>query len=169
MTDHLDRILELSAGRGLPDPSPDGVPCCDAYALLGAEHCTCWEKVYEGEQAEPRPGAEPETRKRMCGDCAFRPGSPELRDSDHAVCGYADLVRIMLNEAESFWCHDGLRRVVGMRHPNGMTVPLDATDGVVAYDPPIVDGIPYRLDGQPGLRCAGLAAERKKLQRRANG
>lgn len=164
MTD-IDRILHMSAARGLPDPSPDGVPCCDGYAYLGYEHCMCWEPVYDDGQADPHIGVEPTTRRRMCSDCAFRPDSPELRDSDRAVCGYYDLLRIALNEDESFWCHDGLRKVVAMRHPNGLTVPVDQTDGVVAYEPPIIDGIPYQLDGQPGLRCAGLAAQRMRLRK----
>lgn len=161
MSHTLDEILNLSAGRGLPDPCPDGVPCCDGYAYLGFEHCTCWDVVYEGDQQEPQRHAEHQTRPSMCADCAFRPGSPERRDSDQAVCDSTDLLRLVHNPDEVFACHDGLRRAIGWRHPNGMYVEHDPQDGVVAYSPPIEGRRAYRLDGTPALHCAGLAAARK--------
>jgi hypothetical protein len=33
----------------------------------------------------------------------------------------------------------------------------------VSYDPPQIDGIPYKANGQPGERCAGWAARRVQL------
>lgn len=162
MSKSLGEILCLSAERNLPDPSPDGVPCCDGYAYLGYQHCTCWEQVYEGHQAEPRRDAEQVVRPGgMCTDCAFRPGSPERRDSRHAVCDSGDLMRVVHNREETFACHDGLRRGIGWRHPNGMFIPYQAADGVVAYCPPIEGRRAYKLDGSPAFHCAGLAAARR--------
>lgn len=156
-------ICNASAFTGieLPDPCPDGVPCCDGYAYLGRDHCTCWERVHDQVQKPPITGMEPATGARMCGDCAFRPGSPERTDSDHAVAGAGDLLRIVHNPQEAFWCHTGLRRIVALAHPNGYRVEIGAVDGVTPYDPPIVDGVPYAADGRPALRCAGLAAARR--------
>ena len=157
----LHDILDMSEARRLPDPTPDGVPCCDASAMLGPEHCTCWERVHDQIQKPPILGMEPTTRLQMCGDCAFRPGSPERTDSDHAVCDSGDLMGIVLDPSQSFWCHNGIRSTIALQHPNGMRVDREPVDGVVAYDPPIVDGVPYQADGQPAFRCAGLAAARR--------
>jgi hypothetical protein len=148
-------------GIALPDPCPDGVPCCDGYADVGPDHCTCWERVHDQIQKPPITDMEPSTRARMCGDCAFRPGSPERADSDHAVAGATELLACVHDPERSFWCHDGLRRIVALAHPNGLRVEIDAQGGVTPYDPPIVDGVPYRADGQPALHCAGLAAARR--------
>jgi len=158
---HIDHLLDMLDARELPDPCPDGVPCCDAYAMFGPERCTCWAPVYNTEQAPPRPELEHATRERMCADCAFRPGSPERTDSAHAVAGSDQLLTCVLDERQAFYCHDGLRFGVAMRHPNGMTVPIEVRDGVVAYYPPIIDGRPYQADGTPALHCAGLAAARR--------
>jgi len=152
---------EALTGIELPDPCPDGVPCCDGYAYLGPDHCTCWEREHNLPQALPAVGVEPATRDRMCSDCAFRPGSPERTDSDHAVAGAGDLMRLVDDPDGAFWCHAGMRHIVALVHPNGRRVEVPVTGGVTPYDPPIIDGVPYRADGQPGLRCAGLAAARR--------
>lgn len=157
----LREILHMMAERDLPDAT-DGVPCCDAYAIFGPTYCTCWEVVYEDGQAEPQRDAEPVVRPGgMCGDCAFRPGSPERRDSEKAVCDSSDLTRIVYDDGQTFACHDGLRRAIGQRHPSGMFVPHVVEDGVVAYSPPIEGQRAYKLDGSPAFHCAGLAAARK--------
>lgn len=162
MTRSIDEILHLSALRDLPDPlGPDDPPCCDGYGYLGYQHCMCWETVYEDGQQEPRRDAEHLTRLKMCADCAFRPGSPERRDSEQAVCSSTDLMRIVHNPDEVFVCHDGLRRAIGWRHPNGMFVEHTERDGVVAYSPPMEGRRAYQLDGTPALHCAGLAAARR--------
>jgi len=161
MTKSIDHILHIMADRDLPDPCPDGVPCCDGYAYIGPHACLCWEPVYEDGQQEPRREAEHLTRPSMCVDCAFRPGSPERRDSEQAACSSGDLLRIVHNREEVFACHDGLRKGVGWRHPNGMFVHVDPRDGVVPYSPPIEGRRAYRLDGSPALHCAGLAAARR--------
>lgn len=148
-------------GINLPDPCPDGVPCCDGYAYFGPENCTCWERVYDLEQVDPQTSCAVETRDRPCSDCAFRPGSPERTDSDHAVAGATDLLRIVHDQDRAFWCHDGMRRIIALAHPNGHRVDIIARDGVTPYDPPIIDSVPYRSDGRPGLSCAGLAAARR--------
>ena len=160
-TRELDEILHIMRERGLPDPCPDGVPCCDGYAYIGPEYCTCWEAVYEDGQREPQRDAEQHTRPRMCADCAFRPGSPERRDSEHAVCNSGDLLRMVHDPDEVFACHDGLRRAIGWRHPNGLFIRHDPRDAVVPYSPPIEGRRAYRLDGSPALHCAGLAAARR--------
>lgn len=157
----IDGMLDLLDARELPDPCPDGVPCCDSYAYFGPTRCTCWEVVYDTEQAEPRTDLPTEEREQMCGDCAFRPGSPERIESQRAVAGPSDLLRCVIDPRQDFACHDGLRHGVAYRHPSGLTVPVRELDGVVPYHPPIIDGRAYRADGRPALRCAGLVAARK--------
>ena len=45
-----------------------------------------------------------------------------------------------------------MRRVIGWYHPEaGIAIP----GHVAAYDPPIVEAIPYQADGTPGLICSG--------------
>lgn len=139
-------------------PTVDDVPCCIGYAEDGPEGCVCWRPRYSTDQADLQRGVPIEIRPEMCADCAYRPGSPERTNSDHAV---ADAY--MLNacaEVSIFWCHDGLRSIVGFDHPDGRFFPWesDDKDGVVGYKPPIEAGVPYRADGRPALRCAGWAA-----------
>ena len=88
---------------------------------------------------------------RRCSDCAFLRNSPERADEYTAEW----LDRIAAT-GERFWCHDGLRRPAYWRHPSGVTIPGDPAD----YQPPIIDGVPYRANGRPGDLCAGWTARR---------
>ena len=157
------------------DPEwPDvGEMCCVGSAVYGPERCTCWEPVYDLEQAEPDPqvvrwlaaGGQPVTRRRMCGDCAYRPGSPE-RSGDPKHAGDSEYLEELAGTGDRFWCHQGIRRPVEWRHPSGATIPGHPA----AYRPPVVGGVPYRADGQPAELCAGWAARRRALTgQRATG
>lgn len=117
--------------------------CCLSAAEDGPAACTCWEPLYDADQAEPRTDVEPTTRSRMCGDCAYKADSPEMARDPYALV-----------EATNFWCHRGIRRPREWRHPDGRVRPGSAAD----YQPPIIDGIPYRADGLPAARCGGWAA-----------
>jgi hypothetical protein len=117
--------------------------CCFAAANDGPAACSCWEPIYDLEQAEPRIDVTPQTRSQMCGDCAYRIDSPERREDPYALV-----------DLENFWCHRGIRRPVRWRHPDGRERPGSPSD----YQPPIVAGVPYRADGQPAARCGGWAA-----------
>lgn len=134
--------------------------CCYGEALGGPLWCTCWEPVFTSAQAQPVLPAsadEVETRARMCGDCAFRPDSPERADE------WTEEELLALPETgETFWCHDGMRRPDHWRHPDGRTVPGSTAD----WRPPIVAGMPFRADGRPGLLCAGWNARVVAAQRR---
>lgn len=157
------------------DLPPDWLPdagegsCCYGAALDGPHACTCWVDVHDPhqpEQADPDPeamrllaaGVQPNTRDRMCSDCAYRPGSPE-RAGDPRYRGDAEFLEDLAGTGQRFWCHQGLSRRVGRTFTGRMSVPSGPGD----YDPPIIDGIPYQLDGQPGLVCAGWAARHRAL------
>ncbi len=132
--------------------------CCMGAAAMGPGRCTCWRPVHDLEQQPPRPGG-PRTRTECCGDCAFRPDSPERQGDQryqHSDEGeLSDLVR----SEHSFVCHDGMRRKLALVHePTGVRLPID----VDAYDPPVIDGVAYKADGSPADLCAGLAAQRKR-------
>lgn len=139
----------------LPDAG-DGA-CCYGAAHLGAGGCTCWTPVYDLDQSDPVPAA-PQVRDQMCGDCAYRPGSPE-KQGDPGHAGDPESLETLAYGDTPFWCHDGMRRPVVLRHPSGAEVPGHSA----AYAPPVVEKVPYRADGQPGLMCAGWAARRRAL------
>jgi hypothetical protein len=142
----------------------DGVPCC--WATMDGEwgDCTCWAPIYDTPEQEPLLPGGAEVMPTMCADCAYRPGSPErMGTPDAAADGYdLDDLAIM---GERFWCHDGMRRLLGLAHPSGeVWIVESAEDGraVTHYDPPIDWlGIPHRVDGTPGALCAGWDARRR--------
>lgn len=126
--------------------------CCWGDTNDGPAKCLCWVPIFEVEQAEPVPPVCAEdvaARESMCGDCAFRPGSPERSDAWTAEALYEAAAA-----GTPFWCHQGMRRPARHEHPDGRTVEGSPDD----WQPPIVAGIPYRADGRPGLLCAGWAA-----------
>lgn len=142
--------LWVEANPEDPDPSPG---CCWGNLHNGPEGCTCWEPVFTVAQAEPRPPASPadiQAQPSMCGDCAFRPGSPERTD------GFAEeaLMESTNSLNTPFWCHAGMRRRARWTHPDGRTVAGCTAD----WQPPIIHRVPYRADGRPGLLCAGWVA-----------
>lgn len=132
--------------------------CCDGAANRGPAGCTCWEPVYDLDQAEPRPDQPIRTRAKMCEDCAYRPTSPE-RTGDDRYDGTEEQLLDLAAGAGVFWCHQGIRSPIAYRHTTlGITVEADASH----YKPLIreVDGepVPFKADGSPGNRCAGWAA-----------
>lgn len=140
----------------LDEFDPDYVDCYGS-AENGISGCDCWEPVYDVDQAEPQiPGCDIRredfpARVTMCGDCAFRPGSPERETQWHREELFA-----LADRGEPFFCHDGMRRPILWRHPTLGEVPGDPDD----WQPPIIDGLPFQADGSPGLLCAGSAARR---------
>ncbi len=139
-------------------------PCCGGFGLRGPEFCTCWIAVYEPIPVAPALSTRPDTMPRMCGDCAFRPDSPERRGDQHAAANWAGLQYLVATETP-FWCHDGLPRLIGWRHqPSDTWIPQPGS--VDDYKPTIVDGVPYRADGNAGSRCAGWAAAVGRQSRR---
>lgn len=137
----------------LPDT---GGGCCFGEVNGGPQHCTCWEPVYDLEQQEPQTGPMG-LRDRMCGDCAYRKDSPERRGED-GYKGDADSLEEMVRAGEPFACHQGIRKPVKYRHPSGAEI----AGHPAAYDPPVVEGVPYKADGTPADLCAGWAARRMK-------
>ena len=142
----------------LPDPV-DGA-CCIGAAAMGPQYCTCWTPVYDLEQ-QPAVPANPAARGSMCADCAYKPGSPE-RSGDERYTGDEEFLAAIVQTGEKFWCHQGLRRVVKLRHPSGAEVVIE-TDH---YDPLKDSGVPYKADGTPGDLCGGWSARRAALLRR---
>jgi len=144
-------------------PDPVNGTCCIGSAAMGAQYCTCWEPVYDLEQQEIQPGAAA-ARKSMCGDCAYRPGSPE-RSGDERYNGDGEFLAAIAQTGDIFWCHQGMRRTVKLRHPSGAEVVI-STDH---YDPPKDAGVPFKADGTPSDICAGWSAHRARYLRHAAG
>lgn len=137
----------------------DGVPCCLGTAVNDWDACTCWQPIYDPPEQARMLRGEVTVMPGMCGDCAYRPGSPERRGSPDAAADGHDLDDLAIS-GERFWCHDGMRRIVAMRHTGtGETIEIT---GQHHYDPPIDWlGIPHRVDGTPGALCAGWDARRR--------
>jgi hypothetical protein len=139
----------------------DHIYCCwGAYQDLAS--CTCWEPVYDVEQASPDlvvSADQVRARRSRCGDCAFNVDSPERADEWAQEHLYAEADR-----GTPFWCHagqdgsPGMRRPVKWVHPDGREVPGDPAN----WTPPIVNGVPYQRDGTPALLCAGWAARARR-------
>lgn len=133
--------------------------CCWGEAVKGPEHCLCWVPVYDLDQADPVPPASPDditVRPRMCGDCAYRPDSPEQAD-DYL----REALMSLPEDGQTFWCHDGIRRPIRWEHPDGRTVAGNSAD----YQPPMKCGVPFRADGRPAALCAGWAARTRRAGR----
>lgn len=142
-----------------PDEEPPELGCCYGAVVYGPERCTCWEPVFDVEQAEPVlpvPEGSIEVRHARCDDCAFRRDSPERAD----VLVEDELLELA-RTATPFWCHDGMRRPVAYRHPVLGDVPGSTAD----WQPPTRAGVPFRRDGRPGLLCAGWAQEVRRVER----
>jgi hypothetical protein len=151
---HMDGVL---APPGVTDDDPI-TGCCYGEAVYGPTRCTCWEPVYDLEQQSLANGGrlpegfEPETRTKCCRDCAYRQGSPEReRGEGDQLDDWA------LDGRSEFWCHQGVRRVVAFRHPDGRELPAGEGD----YRPPVGPDerpVVWKADGTVGERCAGWAA-----------
>ncbi|HST86666.1 MAG TPA: hypothetical protein VLL08_33315 [Kineosporiaceae bacterium] len=166
VVDHLSNDHVYPGGRLWAAAHPDettwpveAVICCDPATYYGPHRCTCWEPVYDTVQAPPVPVAGPDdlgVQPRMCGDCAYRPDSPERSE------GFTERHLLALPaKAEPFWCHEGMVRPIAYRHPALGDIPGDTAD----WRPPIVNGVPYRADGRPGLLCFGWATRAAKASR----
>jgi hypothetical protein len=140
----------------MPDPAHGA--CCDGSAVKGPQYCTCWTPRFDMDQ-QPVTEGEPGTRTALCGDCAYRPGSPE-RQGDERYNGDQEFLDRIVATGERFFCHAGIRQAVRLVHPSGAEVDLLAL-APGDYRPPIVNGIPYKADGSPGDLCAGWAARRR--------
>ncbi len=142
----------------LPDAG-EGM-CCIGAAARGPVHCTCWTTEHDQEQLPIQHGAMA-VRDKMCGDCAFRPGSPEqLGDPSHAHSGDGELDEVI---GPGFVCHQGMRKRLRLVHPEGSVVQC----GSMEYAPPERPGMTWKADGTPAEMCAGWAARRAQWDREA--
>jgi hypothetical protein len=156
-------VLALAEGHGpsnggaiiwdrLHPDDPEVYGCCWGEMQKGAAYCTCWVPEFDLEQADPIMPGDGEIQVRpagMCGDCAYRPGSPEQQQDF-----MAEALRELPLSGQTFWCHDGIRRPVRWRHPDGRVIDGSPDD----YQPPMVAGVPFQADGRVGFLCAGWAA-----------
>lgn len=128
-------------------------------AMRGPRGCTCWTPVFDLEQQPIKRFMAPRTRTKCCGDCAYRNGSPERAEEG----GTEHLQFIAEPDVPaSFWCHDGMRKVIAWRHPDGREVKVDP-DGVDDFQPPIRENAAgvrccWQVDGTPAARCGGWRA-----------
>jgi len=146
--------------RALVFPDAGEGACCYGAIMNGPQACTCWQPVYDLEQQPLRPG-DLGLRGSMCGDCAFRPGSPE-RSGDPSYQGDGEFLDEIVITGELFACHQGVRRVIRWVHPSGAEISGHGGD----YRPPLVNGRPFKADGTPADLCAGWAARRLKYMQR---
>ena len=126
------------------------IPCCWGYAMGGPLSCTCWSPVYDTRQSAITNDTELSIRSKRCEDCAFRSGSPELKDdSIWEIHG-------------TFYCHQGMRRIIAWQHENGERV--DHIVNKDDYDPPIKNNIPYRTNGKQADICHGWRVLNRRFE-----
>lgn len=160
----LNSVSRLAA---LMTPPRSPVPCCDGYAMTGDyRRCTCWEPVFDAPQADLDHDTPTGANTAMCHDCAYRPGSPEHDDLDKIGMLLYDLPAGKGN----FFCHQGIRRAVAYRHPDGRQIPAEDGD----YQPPICEDNhqvqrAYKADGSPADLCFGFLSARLAHIYRATG
>ena len=128
-------------------------------AARGPGHCTCWAPVLDRDVLEPQHGP-PSVRKRMCGDCAFRGGSPERSgDRRYAHSGEGDIDALVASPRALFFCHQGMARKVALRHgPTGAIHWIN----VDSYSANAPDGRACKADGSPADICAGFWAAKER-------
>jgi hypothetical protein len=156
--DGIVHVVGPCAPVGIDDDAPT-TGCCIGEVMGGPSHCTCWEPVYDLEQQpladDGVPPDDVPIRAKCCHDCAYRNGSPERADPHEEDA----LLALPHQEGREFWCHQGLRRAVAYRHPDGRTRPAGDGD----YQPPIGPAarpVAWKADGTVGELCAGWAAHR---------
>jgi len=150
-------ITHISAD-GLAPPSDDAFCCWGAVMERG---CTCWEPVFDASQQPLQPG-QAEPRASMCVDCACRSDSPERREhrgeDGPSMRSSWEGVHRLAEEGRPFYCHQGMRRLVGYRHPSGAEMHVEDSH---RYEPAVGDDdTHYKADGTPADLCAGWAALR---------
>jgi hypothetical protein len=148
---------------GAPPDLPDAGEgaCCLGSAVHGPQRCTCWEPVFDLDQAPITGGpATPMPRTSMCGDCAYRPRSPE-RQGDETYANEESDLETMVQTGAPFACHQGMRRPVVWRHPSGAEVPGHPAN----YQPPMANGWAYKADGSPADICGGWLLRRARFLR----
>lgn len=138
------------------------IPCCYGVAFheepIGGRHCTCWEPIFatDEKQQDPRPGM-PVARTTRCDSCACFVPSGHLPDGRDIPPDLEEAYYAMLAARAAgtpFWCHKGLRLRVAERHPLlGVRPAAHPTDAPDRQDVPIVDDVPYKLDGSPADLC----------------
>lgn len=139
------------------------IPCCDGVAFRGSYACTCWIPVYDRHQAAALMG-ESRIRETMCADCAFRPASPERSgDTRYAHAGDGDLDELPHRMEATFYCHQGMRRIVAYIHGTTGYVHRVETDGY--YAPLELGDRAYKANGAPAEVCAGFHAARALILR----
>jgi hypothetical protein len=123
--------------------------------------------LYDRPQAPPVPLTATEVRRRCCGDCATRRGSPEREEEDGRHGQWHQLQRQAVEGRQAFICHRGndgtpMRRRIAERHPDGREVAVVGDD----YEPAAskVNGHPWfhLADGRPAPICAGWARLARK-------
>jgi hypothetical protein len=138
------------AAQAWADAHPDDLnPACCWGSLYDAAKCTCWSPVYDTTQAPPQTVTSPElltAQKRMCHDCAYRPGSPERADEY-----LAEQLHTLPDAGTPFWCHEGMRRPAYWQHPDGRRVDAHPDD----WHPAREGNFVYQADGSPALLCNG--------------
>lgn len=147
--------IALLTEQGVREQLEDRIGlCCMGVANGGLDYCTCWEPIHDLEQAADLDAMTPlQARAKCCDDCAYRNGSPERSGDDE------DWLLGLPGERATFFCHEGIRRVLSYWHPSGLVLPAGAGD----YDPPRGDGRVFRADGSPAHICAGFAAYRAAI------
>lgn len=143
----------MICGPGLYLPAPDKTDlCCWESIDSNGKECSCWEPIVWPEPTRKLQRGPAAIRPSMCGDCAYRPGSPERAAEGGEQLDAAPW--------DPFHCHDGMPKVVGFTHPKVPDVSFlaywvgDRDD----YKPLQAGGRAWKADGSPAVLCGGWGA-----------
>jgi hypothetical protein len=167
-------IFECGAPEGFEWPDAGEGMCCIGAAVYGSQRCTCWEPIYDQEQAEPRPDLIGTVQRSMCPDCAFRAGSPERTGQPGYQCNSQEEIDDLVVAGTPFFCHQGVRRIIRWRHPSGMVIdahpgayaPIQQPLPAVKGDPSTTRMVGFKANGEPMSLCAGWTARRLAFMQR---
>jgi len=138
--------LHFASGR----PGDNERWCC--MGAVSAGRCTCWEPVYDTEQAPEIPNLRPVVRPTPCSNCACRGDKRGADDYDAAL----EDMRRRAAVGKPFYCHAGMRMVLAHVHPDGSRI---ETGDEWYFDAPWSKaGHPLKTDGSPADLCTGWAA-----------
>lgn len=153
---HVDRTVDH-----LRAPEESLNMCCYGAAVYDGERCTCWEPEIEPEPTQEVQEGPMAVNTRRCGDCAYRPDSPERQAMGGDFMPYVpDGV---------FTCHVGMPKAVRFRHPpTGVVVEVPEGTANDDYRPVTRGDRAWQADGRPAVVCAGWARDDRAYQEAHN-
>lgn len=121
-----------------------------AAAMTDGDSCECWTSIYWPEPEVDVAQGPSAVRATRCGDCAYRPDSPERQAGEDLGVYTVD---------RPFTCHQGMPVLRGWTHPElpGVCLLASSVGDRDDFGPIMHGGQAWQADGTPAEQCAGWA------------